>query len=47
MIPGRVHGSGGSIIEINKEPALQGIAKISIDAGFSDTMTALEEALLR
>lgn len=45
MIPGRVHRSGGSIIEINREPALQGVADISFAAGFSETMTALADTL--
>ncbi|MBC8317599.1 MAG: NAD-dependent deacylase [Desulfobulbaceae bacterium] len=45
MIPGRVRHGGGSIIEINKELALSGMAEISFAAGFSETMTALAEAL--
>ncbi len=45
MIPNRVYQSGGKIIEINLEPALQNIARISLASGFSETMTALTDAL--
>ena len=45
MIPNRVYQSGGKIIEINLEPALQNIAQISLASGFSKTMTALADAL--
>ncbi|MCK5192519.1 MAG: NAD-dependent deacylase [Desulfobulbaceae bacterium] len=45
MIPNRVYQSGGKIIEINLEPALQAIARISLASGFSETMTALTDAL--
>jgi NAD-dependent deacetylase len=45
MIPNRVCQSGGKVIEINLEPALQHIADISIAAGFSETMTTLMDCL--
>jgi NAD-dependent deacetylase len=45
MIPSRVYHNGGRLIEINLEPALSGVAEISIAGGFSDTMTALIDAL--
>jgi NAD-dependent deacetylase len=45
MIPSRVYQNGGTLIEINLEPALSGVAEISIAGGFSDTMTALVDAL--
>lgn len=46
MIPSRVYQSGGKVVEINLEPALQHIAPISLASGFSETMTALADALL-
>ena len=45
MIPNRVYQGGGKIIEINLEPALQNIARISLASRFSETMTALTDAL--
>ena len=44
MIPNRVYQNRGEIIEINLDPALQHISRVSLASGFSETMSALAEA---
>lgn len=45
MIPYRFRQSGGAIIEINLEPALSGVAAITLAGSFSQVMSALAAAL--
>jgi NAD-dependent deacetylase len=41
LIPSRVHGNGGKIIEINQEPALKGLSTCFLGGGFSEIMQTL------
>lgn len=45
FIPGQVHANGGTVIEINREPVLGGLAAVAIAAGFSSVMVRLLAAL--
>ena len=45
FIPARVRLHGGSIIEINREPALGGLSEITMATGFSKAMTGILSAI--
>lgn len=47
LIPSRVHAQGGRIMEINPDPALEGLADVVLAAPFAEAMAKIAEQCLK